>query len=468
LLTRDVRVIEANDEFTALVGRTPEQLAEEPPGAWLTVDSRERITTALARAEAGDECDVAVGVLLPNGAQSDVRAFVRRVAVAGARAAAVTTWQDQGRALADQQAALRRVATLVARGVAPEEVFNAVTAESTRVLGAAASGLFRYEPNGMMTLMAHDGRERIVMAVGDQLTLDGSSAAAKVRRTGRPARIESYATASGEIADMQRTLGYRGAVGAPIVVEGRLWGVITSSWPATRTIPTDSEERLGQFTELAAMAIANSESRSELAASRERIVLAGDDARRRIQRDLHDGAQQLLVSLALELRSVQAGIEIEDAELAAVLTHAVQMADQASRELQELSRGLHPAALSHGGLEPALEGLVRRSPVPVRLSVALADDLPESLKIAVYYTASEALTNAAKHARASVIELSAATTNGHLELSVVDDGVGGADPSRGSGLTGLRDRIEALGGTLSIVSSPGKGTRLVVRLAIRP
>jgi signal transduction histidine kinase len=219
-------------------------------------------------------------------------------------------------------------------------------------------------------------------------------------------------------------------------------------------------DRIAEITELVATSIANAESRSALAESRARLVAAGDDTRRRIERDLHDGAQQRLVTLALTLRSHQSTMP---AELARLFGDVASGLDEILDELRELARGIHPATLSTCGLEPALKGLARRAPPPVELDVRVPRRLPERIEVAVYYIVAEALTNVAKHAKASVVDIDAETIDAFVRVSVSDDGVGGADPSRGSGLLGLRDRVQALGGTMSL-SSPRSGTCLVVQL----
>jgi signal transduction histidine kinase len=239
---------------------------------------------------------------------------------------------------------------------------------------------------------------------------------------------------------------------------------MTASWANPAKMAAGTEERLGQFTALAGTAIANAESRAELATSRARIVLAADQARRRIQRDLHDGAQQRLVSLALDIRVAEGMVGSDQDDLVAILERAGNAAELAIQELQELSRGLHPAVLTKGGLRPALGALVRSCPVPVRLALGVDGRLPEPVEIAAYYTVSEAVTNIAKHAEATNVDVRAATEGDHLVLTIIDDGRGGADPGGGSGLIGLRDRVEALGGTLTVASRPGTGTRLDVRL----
>ena len=208
------------------------------------------------------------------------------------------------------------------------------------------------------------------------------------------------------------------------------------------------------------------QSREELAASRARIVAAGDQARRRIERDLHDGTQQRLVSLVLDLRAAEAAVPSEEPELRGQLDRVADGLTGALDDLRELSRGIHPAILSEGGLAPALKALARRSAVPVELEVDVQERLPEPVEVAAYYVVSEALANTAKHAQASVAWVDVRADDGSLHLSVRDDGVGGATPGRGSGLIGLTDRVEALGGTIALHSPAGKGTTLQVDLPI--
>jgi signal transduction histidine kinase len=290
-------------------------------------------------------------------------------------------------------------------------------------------------------------------------------ATASVLRTGRSARVDDYSGGSGPVVDLIRRAGIRSSVASPILVEGHVWGVIVVS---TRREPlsADTEQRMVDFTEIVATAIANAESRAELAASRARIVAASDETRRRLERDLHDGIQQRLVSLALTLRTAQATTPPELRELQARLSQVAEGLAGVLEELQEISRGIHPAILSEGGLEPALKTLARRSAVPVALAVHADRRLPAQVEVAAYYVVSEALTNAAKHANASVAHVEVEASDGVLQLSIRDDGEGGADPARGSGLIGLTDRVEALGGTIEVVSPHGEGTSLVVTLPV--
>jgi signal transduction histidine kinase len=287
-----------------------------------------------------------------------------------------------------------------------------------------------------------------------------------VFETGRPARIDRYADASGPLSVAAAEWRLRSAVGTPIIVEGRLWGMMGAGSTVEQPLPLGIETRLSSFTELVAAAIANAESRADLAASRARVVAAGDETRRRIGRDLHDGAQQRLVSLGLELRGAQAMVPPQLGELAGRLARMADELASASDELQEICRGLHPAVLSAGGLEPALGALGRRSALPVKLDLHAVGRLPEPVEVAAYYAVSEALTNAAKHAAASVVHVALEARDTTVTLVIHDDGIGGADPARGSGLVGLRDRIEALGGTLEVTSPPGHGTTVLIELPV--
>jgi signal transduction histidine kinase len=372
------------------------------------------------------------------------------------------------RRVADEQAALRRVATLVARAAAPAEVFETVTREVGLLSGADLARMERYEPDGAVTGVAGwstDAQRHL--AVGTRFVLEGQSIAALVRNHAGPARLDSFAGASGPIAREARALGIRSSVGCPIVVEGRLWGVIAASTRREAPFPAETESQIAGFTDLVAMAIANAESRAELAASRARVVAAADETRRRIERDLHDGTQQRLISVGLEIRAAEAQVPPELPELKAELAGAGKSLTGAVEELQEISRGIHPAILTRGGLVPALKALARRSSIPVELHVS-DRRLPRQLEVAAYYVVSEALTNTAKHAQATEVTVDMSAEDGVVQLSIADDGVGGADPSNGSGLVGLKDRVEALGGELQIASGSGGGTALRATIPIPP
>ena len=283
----------------------------------------------------------------------------------------------------------------------------------------------------------------------------------------RPARVDGYGDDSGDAGAIARSHGWRSAIAAPISVEGRLWGVMLVATQRPDPFPAGAEERLSAFTDLVATALANAESSAELAASRQRIVAAADEARRRIERDLHDGIQQRLVSLGLELRAVQAAVSPRHGELEGGLSRISEGLARASDELREIARGIHPAVLSEGGLKPALSMLSRRSAVPVQLHLHADRRLPDRVEVAAYYVVSEALTNAAKHAQASVVNVELDIHDSILQLAICDDGVGGADSSQGSGLIGLSDRVEALGGTLEVSSPPAGGTTLKIEIPLR-
>jgi signal transduction histidine kinase len=367
--------------------------------------------------------------------------------------------------LAEQQAALRRVATLVARGEHPSELFSAVAGELARCLGVHHSTLFRYEPDRTATLLAarHE-RGLDTLPIGKRFSIQGDNIAAMVYEAGRTARIDSHDNATGLAAKYVRNAGIRSSVGAPIIVDGRLWGVAIVGSSRPEPLPSDTEARVGDFADLVATAIANAHTHSELTASRVRIVAAADDARRRIERDLHDGAQQRLVSLGLELRTAEARVPAQLNPLKEQISALATRVAEISTELQELSRGIHPAILSKGGLSPALKALARRSAIPVELVLAVDRRLPDSAEVAAYYVVAEALTNAAKYSNATEVKVCVDTDGPSLHLSVRDDGIGGADTTGGSGLIGLIDRVEALGGTLTISSRVAEGTSLEVNI----
>ncbi len=369
--------------------------------------------------------------------------------------------------LAEEQAALRRVATLVARGAPAQEVFAAVTEEASQLLQTDQTTMIRYGSDGTSTVVASWRRiGEAVPPIGAREGLGGNDLTTIISRTRRPARIDSYADAAGAPATAARAAGFRPAAGAPIIVQGRVWGAMIVCSVDDHPLPPDTEARLASFTELVATAISNAENLAELTGSRARVVAAADLTRRRIERDLHDGAQQQLVSLALALRAAQASVPPGLDDLSGTLTNVTQDLVRVMEDLREMARGIHPAILSEGGLAPALKMLARRSTVPVQITMYADARLPERVEVAAYYVVCEALTNAAKHAHASVIQVSAATTGQALHLDIRDDGTGGADPIQGSGLIGLSDRVEALGGTITIHSPVGTGTSLHAELPL--
>jgi signal transduction histidine kinase len=394
-------------------------------------------------------------------AETRIAAFTELVATAIANAES----REARAVLTEEQAALRRVATLVAETAPPAEIFSAVGNEVAALFGTelVVVGKFDGDPAELLVVGVGDGTDEPVL--GSRWKLDEALTSTAVYRTGLAARFDHESTiADPDVAAIVERLRPVATVAVPIKVESRLWGaMIVSTQHAP--LPTDTEDRLQRFTDLIATAIANAEGRSELAASRRRIVAASDDARRRIERDLHDGVQQQLVSLGLELGALKADPPTGDAlkeQLAGVTADVGSVLDA----LVEIARGIHPAILSQGGLAAALKALARRSAVPVELHAQIEGPLPDEVEAAAYYVAAEALTNAAKHARASVVHMDVTTDDGTLTLMVQDDGVGGADPGRGSGLVGLQDRVEALGGTIKIDSSAGRGTGVVVTLPI--
>ncbi|MDB5065840.1 MAG: histidine kinase [Chloroflexi bacterium] len=425
---------------------------EHPPGATLVV-ARSEPHGSLNREE--------VGVLHGMARVTSMTLGMLRLIDHERERQATLEW------LANEQAALRRVAVLVARGAPQEQVFAAVAEEVSRVSSADMVHMFRYEPDGVAVRVAVWGSHEESL-VGSRYGPGGHNITTAVLRCGRAARIDDATQITGSPAAISRLLGVRSVVGSPIVVDGRLWGLIAATTTRPEPIPADMEQRISGFTELVATAISNAQARSELTESRARVVAAADQTRRQIERDLHDGAQQRLVALALTLRAAEASVP---AELDALRSRLSQVADglvAVQHELQEMSRGLHPAMLSRGGLRPALRTLARRSPVPVEMDVRVDERLPESVEVAAYYVVSEALANVAKHARASLAHVHLDLRGRTLRVVVRDDGVGGADPTRGSGMVGLSDRVAGLGGTITVASPPGDGTSMVVELPLDP
>ncbi|MFL5954650.1 MAG: GAF domain-containing protein [Gaiellaceae bacterium] len=394
--------------------------------------------------------------LFPVGAEERLSAFTDLVGTAIANAEA----RGELERLAAEQAALRRVATLVAEAASPHDLFEAVAEEVGRVLPVGSATMGRFEPDGSVTTMASWSTTEAAFPTGRRWPTEGTNVAWMVLQTGRPARIDDFSAATDPIGVAAREAGMKSAVGTPIVVEGHLWGVMTAT-SNEGAMPPRTEARLASFTELVATAIANAETSGELAASRRRIVAAGDEARRRIERDLHDGIQQRLIALTFRARAMMRRPSDELPGIAAELSEGLK---NVSDELRDVSRGIHPTILTEAGLGPALRALARRSDVPIDVDIQLDERLPPPVEAAAYYIASEALTNVAKHAHANVVRLIAAHGSGVLTLEVRDDGIGGVDPTRGSGILGLTDRVEALGGTISIASRPHGGTTLTVHL----
>jgi signal transduction histidine kinase len=361
--------------------------------------------------------------------------------------------------LANEQAALRRAATLVAQGARPSAVFDAVTAEAADVLGAASVVLNRYDDEELAVLACH-GVAASYMRPGDRVRLDGVSATATVRRTGRAARMDR-SELSGHSAELARRGGVRTTVAAPLVVDGRTWGVLAASWTDRGPPPDDAEQRIGRFAALADIAIANADSRNQLAASRARVLAAGDEARRRVVRDLHDGAQQRLVHTIVTLKLLGRALDEDPAKAKALVTEGLENAEGANAELRELAHGILPSVLSRG-LRAAVTALVSRLELLVDVEIS-TPRLPSDVEASAYFIVAEALTNVVKHAHATRAWVTAKVDDGVLAIEVGDDGVGGADPN-GPGLVGIADRVDALGGRLQIEAR--RGTILAAELPL--
>jgi signal transduction histidine kinase len=447
------------DNYAEAPGEAPEAAREmgwhSSVGAPITVEGR--LWGVLAVVSKSEQP-------LPRETERRLAEFAELFATAIANSEA----HEQLAQLADEQAALRRVATLVAEGGTPDRVFDAVRHEVARMFSASLSVLMRYDADtGTATLLATD--DGFLGPVGRSWSVDGDdSAIARACRTGVPARSDyTRGPLRGPMPDAARSAGARSAVAVPVVVDGTLWGVMAVGSRDPELLPADLEGRLAKFTELLATAIANAEGRAEVDASRARIVTTADATRRRIERDLHDGAQQQLVSLALVLRAAQATLPEELDEHRSELDRVVDGLATALDDLREIALGIHPAGLSEDGLTPALKRLVSRSPLRVNLEVRADGRFPEPVEVTAYYVVSEALTNAAKYAGASAVDVAVAAGGAELRVEVREDGCGGADPAKGSGLLGLRDRVEAIGGTMRLTSPPGAGTSVSVVLPLR-
>jgi signal transduction histidine kinase len=387
-----------------------------------------------------------------------ILAAVTAERMGAARALAAT--EAAQRALADEQAALRRVATLVAGEATPSRVFEQVTEEVGRLLGLPGASVMHYDGAHTARVVGAwsvDGKPRF--PVGAALDLDGDTVVAKVLRSGTAQRVDRYEEASGTLAETVRSFGYRAAVAAPVTVGGRLWGVLAAA-TTSHSLPQGLERRLCDFAELVAQALANADAYEKLAASRARLVEVGDAERMRLERNLHDGAQQRLVSVAIELSMVAAKLDSDPRAAREVLTEAQDELGRGLAELRELARGIHPVILTERGLGPALDALLARAPVTIEITELPERRLTAPVEAAAYYVVAEAITNVGKYAHASSATVSISRSAGAATVSVSDDGVGGADPARGSGLRGLAARVEALNGHLDVDSAAGCGTRI--------
>jgi PAS domain S-box-containing protein len=404
---------------------------------------------------------------LPPSTESRLESFSELVATAIANAQSrseLAASEARARALANEQAALRRVATLVARGASPNELFSAVAHEVAGIIDIPVVGVSRYEADGTFTILGIAGDT--IFTVGSRWPVEEEGMAGMILATGRPSRVDDYSRMPGRLGEALREDLMVSTVGVPIVVEGSIWGFMIAAAKPGKPIPTDTEERLARFTELVATAVSNATTRSELIASRARIVAAGDEATRRIERNLHDGTQQRLIALGLDVETVRDRIPADQQEAQSGLERITHELEAVLEDVRELSHGLHPALLSQAGLGPSLRALARRSPIPVKLDVSVSERPSESTETAVYYVISEALANAAKHARASEISVVVTTSRSEIRAVIEDDGSGGAEVSAGSGLVGLIDRIEALGGRFGLDSPPGHGTRISIEMPL--
>src|SRR4051794_2693488 len=365
--------------------------------------------------------------------------------------------------LAEEQAALRRVATLVASSAEPRQVFQLVAEEAGRLLKARTAATVRFDEEAAVVVGSWSDGEGAGIAVGTLVPYSDPDSPV-YRATHEGGRIDDYADLAGEAARLTRARGYRSAVMAPIAADGRLWGTLSVFSASANHFPADAEQRLADFTTLVALALESAEAHDQLTASRARIVEASFAERRRLERNLHDGAQQRLVTLAVHLRLAQETLREDPAAAEAMLAHLGDDLKLALEELRELARGLHPAVLTGRGLEPALQSLANRAPFRVEITGVPSHRLDEGIEAAVYYVVAESLTNAAKHADASEARLEISTMNEEVVVAISDNGSGGASMEGGSGLRGLADRIEALGGRFELQSPSGGGT--VVRATL--
>jgi GAF domain-containing protein len=398
---------------------------------------------------------------LPAETESRIAAFTELVATAISNSEA----RVELARLAREQAALRRVATLIALGRPSTEVFSEVAREVGKLLGAESAWMDRYDHDGKATVVAAWGLGGSGLSVGARFSLDGESVVAIVHRTGRPTRIDDYSHAAGETGEIARRLGLRSGVGSPIVVGGRLWGAMLAASARSEPLPADAESRIGEFTELVATAVSNLQARSDLAASRARVIAATDEERRRVVRDLHDGAQQRLVHTVVTLKLARRALANGGGDASALVAEALKHAEEATAELRELAHGILPAVLTRGGLRAGVVALASRMPVPVDIGIS-AERFPSAVEATAYFIVAEALTNVAKHAHARHARVTTAVADGALQVQVSDDGVGGARAD-GGGLLGLADRLGVLDGSLRVDSPRDGGTLIAADIPIR-
>jgi signal transduction histidine kinase len=371
-------------------------------------------------------------------------------------------------AVAEEQAALRRVATLVASGAEPAAVFGIVAEEAGRLLRARSSATIRYDGDVAVTVGRWQEGDAVAgFEVGTVVPLTESDGmTAVVARTGRPARIDDYDRVRGRAAELMRAHGYRAAVGAPIVAGGRTWGLLLVASASPERLPADAERRLGDFAELVALGLESAEAREQLQASRLRMLEAGLEERRRLERNLHDGAQQRLVSLALHLHLLETQLAGGPERTRLLVGGARRELDLAMKELRELARGLHPAVLTERGLAAGLGSLAKGAALDVRVHGATDERLDEAVEACLYFVAAESITNAVRYAEASSVDIRVRRPPGAVTIEIEDDGRGGADPDAGTGLRGLADRVEALGGRFAVRNGTTAGTVVFAELPV--
>jgi signal transduction histidine kinase len=399
---------------------------------------------------------------------SDPRNWLRLAAFAAAAVVVsqlAARWREAAR-LAAEQAAVRRVATLVAQSVSPADVVATVTREVGLLCGADLARMERYESDGTVTGVAGwSAGHELELAIGTRFALEGTSIAALVRETSGPVRVDSFAHASGPLAQEARALGIHSSIGCPIVVAGRLWGVIAASSKSEAPFPANTESQIAEFTELVATAVANAESRAALTASRARVVAAADETRRRFERDLHDGAQQPLIHTVFTLKLARQSLGDASGPAVELVDEALGHAERAIAELRDVAHGILPSALNRGGLHAGVTTLLSRIRLPVTVEIT-SERLPPALEATAYFIVAEALTNTLKHADADSARVTALVSDGVLHVEVRDDGVGGARTDGGSGLLNLHDRAAALDGELHVQSPPGAGTVIAATLPV--
>ena len=452
----------AFDEFLAHVWAVA--MSSPQIGHWLTRDGERRLISWSNRPildEAGEVTQIfCVGIDLSerDRANAELRAVHEELAE--------RLWELEQ--LAAEQSSLRRVALLVAGEATPSVLFDAAAGEVARLFGAETAAVVRYEDaRGIFVgRFGGPGAGAVVNETGTHVTLDADSAVARVYRSGQTARVDAFDELGGETAAVMREAGFRCSAAAPVTVAGRLWGALVVAATTIEALPAETtERRLEAFAQLVALALATADAREQLHASRKRLVQVADEERRRLERDLHDGAQQRLVSIGQRLHLAKRFLGDDAATLEQLEISAAEVTG-ALDDLRRLANGLHPAILTEAGLRAALSSLARRSALPVTLDAELDGRYPAEIETAAYYLVSEALTNAAKHADASGISVTVRERDLRLVVDVSDDGRGGATFEAGTGLRGLSDRVEAVGGMLAITSSP-KGTTLRAELPLQ-